>query len=287
VSLLSIRSPLGRNRPRRANAGRGQTSGKGCLSIHREGAPTRPGSGVGGSVAVSVNRRVLNSRRRATLPIVFVVIWQLAGCATELPRPDPAEAVRSRIAQVVDADTGNPIEGAVVLEVFYLRPKRGSGDFPVSKTFRDSAEAVTDHKGRFTLSGPFDSLSWWTDGLYIFKPGYGPWRFRGYDEVAPVLQAEEPKRSWLQQTWDRFTTSGVVIELRPLRTREERLKYIDLGWAPADVLEAGFRRETPLGPLYFFDVPADRLSSFQRAVDEERASLGLEPRRLDGRWQPR
>jgi len=178
------------------------------------------------------------------------------------------------------------IEGAVVLEVFYLWPKRGFFDLSVSKVFRDSAEAVTDREGRFTLSGPFDSLSWWTDGLYIFKAGYGPWRFRGYDELPGVHRAEEPKRSWLQQTWERFTTSGVVIELRPLRTREERLKYIDRGWAPADRLEAGFSREGPLGS-YFFDVPADRLSGFQRAVDEERASLGLGPRRLDGRRLPR
>ena len=234
-----------------------------------------------------MTRNALNSRGRATLQLVLVVTWQLAGCASEPPRPDPTESVRSRIGQVVDADTGAPIEGALVLEVFYLWPKRVLGDFPVSKVFRDSAETVTDSEGRFTLRGPFDSLSWWTDGLYIFKPGYGPWRFRGYDELAPVLQAEEPKRSWLQQTWDRFTTSGVVIELRPLRTREERLKYIDLGWASADLLEAGFRRETPLGPFYFFDVPADRLSGFQRAVDKERASLGLGPRRLDGHWQPR
>lgn len=236
---------------------------------------------------MSVNRRALNSRGRATLQLVFVVIWQLAGCATEPPRPDPTESVRSRIGQVVDVDTGKPIEGAVVLEVFYLWPKRGLGNFPVSKVFRDSAEAVTDSEGRFTLSGPFDSRSWWTDGVYIFKPGYGPWRFRGYDELLPVPRAEEPKRSWLEQTWDRFTTSGVVIELRPLRTREERLRYMDRGWAPADVLEAGFGRETPLGSFYFFDVPADRLSGFQRAVDKERASLGLGPRRLDGRWQQR
>jgi len=222
-----------------------------------------------------------------TLQLVLALIWQLAGCATEPPPRDPSESVRPRIGQVVDADTGKPIEGAVVLDVFYLWPRRGIGDFPVSKVFRDSAQAFTDNEGRFMLSGPFDSQSWWTDGLYIFKPGYGPWRFRGQNEVAPLTQALGPQWSWFRQTWDRFTTSGVVIELRPLRTREERLKYIDLGWAPSDVLEAGFPRETPFGSLYFFDVPLDRLSDFQRAADRERASIGLGPRRLDGRKQRR
>jgi hypothetical protein len=158
--------------------------------------------------------------------------------------------------------------------------------FPVPKVFRDSAQALTDGEGRFALSGPFDSISWWTEGLYIFKPGYGPWRFRGQTQAAPLTQADGPQWTLLQQAWDRFTTSGVVIELRPLRTREERLKYIDRGWAPSDQLEAGFRRQTPFG-LYFYDVPPDRLSDFQRAIDEERASLGLQPRRLDGRRQPR
>jgi hypothetical protein len=188
---------------------------------------------------------------------------------------------------VVDADTGKPLDGAVVLDVFYLWPRRGIGDFPASKVFRDSAQALTDSEGRFALRGPFDSGSWWTEGLCIFKPGYGPWRFRGQNDVAPLVQTEGPQWLWLRQAWDRFTTSGVVIELRPLRTRDERLKYIDRGWAPSDTLEQGFRRATPFGSLYFFDVPPDRLSDFQRAVDEERASLGLALRQLDGRGQRR
>jgi hypothetical protein len=216
--------------------------------------------------------------------LAIIAIWPLAGCATEPLRPNPEESVRPRIGQVVDADTGKPIDGALILEVFYLWPKRGFGNFPVPKVFRASSQALTDGEGRFTLSGPFDSKSWWTDGLHIFKPGYGPWRFQGRNEVASFTLAEE--WTWLQQTWERFTTSGVVIELRPLRTREERLKYIDRGWVVSDRLETGFSRRTPFG-LYFFDVPLDRLSDFQRAVDEERASLGLLPRGLDGRRQPR
>ena len=172
-----------------------------------------------------------------------------------------------------------------MLDVFYLRPKRGFGNFPVPKVFRDSAEAVSDQDGRFVLTGPFDDRSWSTDGLYIFKPGYGPWRFRG--QTAEGVGAG-PRGSWLRDTWEQFTTAGAVIELRPLRTREERVKYIDRGWDPADRLEPGFHRSTPFGgALYFFDIPADRLSRFQQAVDAERAALGLPPRRLDGHRHPR
>lgn len=225
--------------------------------------------------------------RKASLVAGFVLIGQLVGCASQNPpQPDPAEAIRPRIAQVVDADTGRPVEGAMVLTVYYLWPKRGLGNFPAPKVFRDSAEAVTDSDGKFFLVGPFDSGSWWTDGLYIFKPGYGPWRFQGQPVLTPMGE-REAYWPWLRQTWNRFTTTGVVIELRPLRTREERLKYIDQGWEVADLKGAGFSRDTPFTPSHIFDVPADRLDHFQALVDQERASLGLPPRRLNGYRQPR
>jgi hypothetical protein len=110
--------------------------------------------------------------------LVALALIGFLGCASEPPQPDRAESVRSRIGQIVDADSGQPIVGALVLDVFYLWPKRGFGNFPVSKVFRDSAEALSDQDGRFTLTGSFDRQSWSTDGVYIFKAGYGPWRFR-------------------------------------------------------------------------------------------------------------
>jgi hypothetical protein len=224
--------------------------------------------------------------QRVSFITVLMATGLLVGCASqELPRPDPAEVIRSRMAQVVDADTGRPIEGAMVLEVFYLSPKRGFGNFPVPKVFRDSAEALTDRDGRFSLTGPFDSRSWWIDGLYIFKPGYGPWRFQADSALTPTATTEA-YWAWLQQTWDRFTTSGVVIELRPLRTREERLKYMDEGWDAAEAVGARYSRSTPFTPRYFFDVPADRLEHFQAFVNQERANLDLPPRQLDGNRQP-
>lgn len=89
-----------------------------------------------------------------------MVLLAFLGCVSEPPRPNPAESVRPRIGQIVDADTGQPIVGALVLDVFYLRPKRGFGNFPVSKVFRDSAETLSDRDGRFMLTGPFDDGAW-------------------------------------------------------------------------------------------------------------------------------
>ncbi len=211
------------------------------------------------------------------------------------PRPDPAETVRPHIAQVVDADTGQPVQGAIVLIVFYLWPERGFGNFPASKVFRDSREAFTDQDGRFAVDGPFDSRSSGTDEVRVFKPGYGPWRFQGQDSAPNPLHAPNPLQAmrehgdWVQQSWERFTTTGVVIELRPLRTREERLKYVEHGWAVREEVGAAFHRRTIFDPIYtyFFDVPSDRLANFQTLVNQERASLGLPPRPLSGNRQPR
>jgi hypothetical protein len=96
------------------------------------------------------------STARRSIFLFASALIGFSGCASDLPQPDHAESVRSRIGQVVDADTGQPIAGALVLDVFYLWPKRGFGNFPVSKVFRDSAEVLSDQDGRFTLTGPFN-----------------------------------------------------------------------------------------------------------------------------------
>jgi hypothetical protein len=218
------------------------------------------------------------------MTLILCVLVGLSGCASEPRRRDAPESTRSRIGQIVDADTGQPIVGALVLEAFYLWPERGFGNFPVPKVFRDSAEASSDENGRFTIPGPYDDRSWGTDETYIFKAGYGPWRFRGQTDTG---RGTKEAAAWLKNAWQQFTTDGMVIELRPLRTRQERLKYIERGWDPSDRLEPGFSRATPFGSSYFFDVPADRLSAFQHAVDAERSNLALAPRRLDGHRQAR
>ena len=73
--------------------------------------------------------------------------------------------------RVIDADTGQPIEGAVILGVWYREIVTPGG---ATHNFYDAKEIVTDKKGDFTLSGqgllvlsniiPMDVL--------IFKAGY-------------------------------------------------------------------------------------------------------------------
>ena len=134
----------------------------------------------------------INARR---MILIVCVLIGLSGCASEPRRPDASQSTRSRIGQIVDADTGQPIVGALVLNVSYLWPERGFGNFPVPKVFRDSAQALSDENGRFTITGPYDDLSWGTDQIHIFKAGYGPWRFRGQTDAG---RGTEEAALWLK-----------------------------------------------------------------------------------------
>ena len=127
--------------------------------------------------------------------------------------------------------------------------------------------------------------------FYFFKSGYGPWRFQLLSSC-PTPGYGESGRDWLaceERIWKRFASEGVEIELRPLATEEERRQYFDTGWHGDELgrlYRDGWTNETPFSENYLLDTPDDRLVTFQKLIDAERAALGLPPRRLDGRRQP-
>lgn len=138
--------------------------------------------------------------------------------------------------QAVDAATGQPLEGVVVL-AYWMRYTASFGGWAGGE-FVDAEEVVTGPDGRFVIQPR------WTytipgvtkvtgPEIVIFKPGYGQWRVRSE-------KGEE-----------------AVIELPPLKTREERLKaYQNFPWWDSRV-------------------PVDRTKRMREALDAERAYLGL------------
>jgi len=168
----------------------------------------------------------------------------------------PAHADGPRKAQVVDAETGKPLEGVVVL-AYWIKYKTSLGGWAGGEHY-DSEEVVTDADGRLVIQ----ARSTWTlnpfrkiEGpeLMIFKPGYGQWRWRGSSEWP--LDAYEQKIR-VEKALKQFTGEGTVIELPPLKTRQERLEFLrSVSWAPV--------------------VPLDRTRRVRQAKDEERADLGL------------
>lgn len=104
---------------------------------------------------------------------MFAVLG-LSGCALGLA-PLSADPIDS---QVVDADTGAPIEGAVVLAHWELRSGSLSGDsLPCGSA--NVEDTVTDKDGKFhipgwgpTMPGCSGEMRQGNPQLYVFKPGY-------------------------------------------------------------------------------------------------------------------
>jgi len=157
-------------------------------------------------------------------------------------------------AQIVDEETGQPIEGVVVLAV-WIRYTASPGGWAGAKYYA-SEEVVTGPDGRFVI--PRRTVINWLPLLTeirgpefkIFKPGYGRWRTKDW--------GKKPKE------WEELTTGevlekeGIVIELPPLRTREERLEFLGgVSWSPPAL------------------VPPERTKRLDDAVRQERAYLGL------------
>jgi hypothetical protein len=99
----------------------------------------------------------------------------LSGCAYSVFRYDGPYK-----GKVIDADTGEPIEGVVVLGVWYKAHWSPAG---ATHTFYDAKETVTDRNGDFKISGMgievFSNVE--PMNFLIFKAGYeylgmGPWK---------------------------------------------------------------------------------------------------------------
>jgi hypothetical protein len=164
-----------------------------------------------------------------------------------------AEAAGPWKAQIVNAETGQPLEGVVVL-AYWLKMTRGPGG--ASPSFYDAEEVVTGPDGRFTIPSrstfTLNPFTYIKDAQFkIFKPGYGAWGIRGW-------KGERPKE-WQDLTvGEILTKEGIVIELPPLRTRDERLRfYHGLSVSPPTL------------------VPPDRTKRLDEAIRMERAYLGF------------
>jgi hypothetical protein len=173
-------------------------------------------------------------------------------------RPSAVAAAGPWSGVVLDAHTGVPVEGAVVVAIWNRRarghPAIGLGT-PGLVAFE---EVVTDAQGRFTLPARVlvnPPLFFPIEGpdLTIFKGGYGGWRFRGDREDLAQQRA--------------------VIQIRPLPTPDERLKYIDDKMRENDP-RWGWLQDGR-GPGRAHDLPYTSIRRYEAAINEERALLGL------------
>ena len=178
---------------------------------------------------------------RATCALAFSFVITVAVVS-------PVAAAGPWNAQVVDAETGQPLEGVVVL-AYWVRYTASLGGW-AGGAYHASQEVVTGPDGRFTIGARRSyTIPMFTKVAgpewVIFKPGYGQWRFRTGIEAWDTFDRGEP----------------AVIELPPLKTREERLHFYR---------SPSFR--------YPWTVPPNRQEHFREAENVERAYLGLSDR---------
>lgn len=148
--------------------------------------------------------------------------------------------------KVVDAETGAPIAGAVVIAV-WEREFTGAGGR--LHEFYDAQEVLTDQAGEFVLDpteiegrAPFNALH---PEFRIYKPGYG---FYPRYQVSPTIISR-----------DAFRQEVTLVRLRRFLTREERMKNLSVQYG---------------------HVPDEKQNHLLRAVNTERIGLGLSPYKL-------
>lgn len=178
----------------------------------------------------------------------------LALLAWLAPAP-PARADGPWRGQIVDADTGQPLEGVVVVAAWYLRYPSWGG--AAGGGYHGSEEVVTGVDGRFVIQarstaspdprGVIEGPEW-----FMFKPGYGRWRVAGIDPAWPWWQRQDR----IDEAWRDVTGKGIVLEMPRLRTLEERKAFIP-------------------GPP--FEVPWKLTPRFIEMINRERALFGWRP----------
>jgi hypothetical protein len=192
----------------------------------------------------------IRKRYWVTAVVVLVVAAAVAWWLRPLPLAGPWQA------QILDADTGQPLEGVIVLALWEKRtfawphPDRG---------YHDLDEVVSDKDGRIVIPArvvasrhPFEI----TLGplLTIFKPGYGKWHFEGMPEA--WKKDPEAARQRSDEIWYRFGHGGAVMVMPRAKTREERKEIVRVIFPDAEV-------------------PSVKYPRFLDAYNQERVSLGF------------
>lgn len=182
------------------------------------------------------------------LRFLFIVLSLMWACSPLASSSDKGLAYHGK---VVDAETGEPIEGAVVVVVWYKKP-HVTMDGPTY--FHNAKEVLTNGEGIFSIdSSPGIDWSPFTyvreePRIVIFKPGYGPF---------PRAHVREMS---IEQTKNRLLKEGAVIKLPRIKSKEELRK---------------FTSPERLGLLSV--VPYEQIPTLIKLLNVQANSVGLQP----------
>lgn len=162
--------------------------------------------------------------------------------------------------KVIDAETKEPIEGAVVVAVWWNEVLKFYSGWPKAETyFADAKEALTDQNGEFEMPGYVVGavgitkfgIQW--PRFFIFKPGYSHY---------PSLRAKVSPEGHSKTHFRPYS----IVGLQRLKIRKERLE----SFHTAGLYGPG---EPELDP---------DLTNYRRLVNTEEVYLGFEPKGWKG-----
>lgn len=150
--------------------------------------------------------------------------------------------------KVIDAETKEPLVGAVVLAIWY-REAPGLGGHGPAEGYHDALEVLTDAQGEFTVPAKTHLTAFGKirePKLVIYYPGYSSF---------PLYQVRPQDDKEIAASYEqRF----FHVELRKLKTRQERVEHAGV-------------------PLFAGGVPERKMPNLIRLVNAERQALALKP----------
>ncbi len=186
----------------------------------------------------------------AVIFIIFLLSTQIAGAGSGWL----IYHERSFKGRVIDADTKEPLEGAVVVAQYHSNVLGPTGSHT---TLIDVQEALTDSKGEFLIRSKtrlIYPLSVGDDTSFlVWKPGYERKNIWGGYFFAKEPGTIENRVAYTERGMELKAMRIGIAELTKLRTKEERLRGMP----------------SPVGDL-------DRKQrNLIKAINEERRYLGL------------
>ncbi len=146
--------------------------------------------------------------------------------------------------KVIDADTKKPIEGAVVLVIYFVESPGIAGSNFIQE---NAQETLTDENGEFNITGKiawFEKGVWPEGGVTIFKPGYGLFPKHKLSTAVGENRTWPPPRKY------------VVYELPKLKSFEERKKNV-------------------IYARIYDEIPYRKRKLYWKVINQERKNLGL------------
>ena len=191
-----------------------------------------------------------DARNTILFSMLLLLVFICQGCGGVF-FPLPYRSLAPFDGKVIDADTKEPIAGAVVLAVYYFTSYTVAGS---NSYVEDGQETLTDKNGEFKVPRIrrwFVLHRGYPEGvLTIFKPGYGVFPDHKRSEAVGVNKSWPPPKKY------------IVYEIPKLKTREERKESVR------------FTRR-------YNEIPYENKKLYWDKVNKERISVGLPARTKD------